>query len=277
MYTVRLSAFGDEAAADLMDQMDVLENNGIHHIELRGVWGKNVLSLNDDEVNRVRKEMDDRGFKVSSIGSPIGKVGINDDWDKHLKNYERIVEIAKALNTRYIRLFSFFIPKGEEPSTYRAQVMEHMKVFADIAGRAGLIAVHENERDIYGDTGVRCADILKTVDSPNLRAVFDSANYVQCGVRPLTDAYPLVKDYIEYIHIKDAVWGSGKVVPAGEGDGDVKEILRLVLENGFNNFLTVEPHLSFAGKFAGFSGPELFTHAVNALKGILDELGVKYE
>lgn len=273
---VLLSAFGDEAASELGEQMDVLESCGIRHIELRGVWGKNVLKLTGPEVGRVRSEMADRGFAVSAIGSPIGKVDVGNDWAAHRDSYLRAVDIASQLGTRYIRLFSFYIPEGRRAEEFRTPVMERMGEMAAIAARAGLVAVHENESGIYGDNAERCLDILKTVNSPSLRAVFDPANFLQCGVRPYEEALPALESYVEYMHIKDAIKGSGKVVPAGDGDGRIRDVVARLLDGGFCSFLTLEPHLAVAGRFSGFSGPDLFREAARALTGMLDELGVDY-
>ena len=126
--------------------------------------------------------------------------------------------------------------------------------------------LHENEKDIYGDIARRCYDILSAINSPKLRATFDPANFVQCGERTYPEAYTLLKDYVEYIHIKDALYKDNSVVPAGQGDGCVKEIIDALKEDGFSGFLSLEPHL---GNFAGFSNLE--TDLSNAPKELSDE------
>ncbi|MGQ9631729.1 MAG: sugar phosphate isomerase/epimerase family protein [bacterium] len=274
---VKLSAFADEIATDLKEQMDVLEREGVKFIELRGVWGKNVLDLTDEELNKIKGMLEERGFGISSIGSPIGKVGIEDDFEAHLVRFRRALEIAKSLNSKYIRIFSFYIPRGKDPADYRGEVMRRMKAMADIAGKEGIMLLHENEKEIYGDTGARCKDILDTVNSPNLRAVFDPANFVQVGVRPYEECYPLLKDYIEYMHIKDALLGSGRVVPAGKGDGKLVEIFRELKGRGYDGFASLEPHLAIAGRSSGFTGAELFKTAIDAFREVLKTVGMDYE
>ncbi len=273
---ITLTGFADEISADLEEQMDVLSSEGISHIEFRGVWNKNVLKLNDEEVAKVKERLDARGFKISSIGSPIGKIAITDDFAPHLEDFRRAVHLAHFFGAPYIRIFSFFIPEGEEPANYREEVMHRLKALTKIAEQENVTLLHENERHIYGDTGERCLDILRTCNSDRLRCAFDPANYVQCGVRPMTDAYPLVEPYVSYIHIKDAIMETKQVVPAGEGDGELRELIGALKERRYSGFMSLEPHLSAGGTFQGFSGPKLFVAAVQALKKLLNEAGLPW-
>lgn len=274
---VTLSAFGDEVSPDLNEQMDVLESEGVKHIELRGVWGKNVKDLTDTEVSQVKSAISARGFGISAIGSPIGKIGINDDFHTHLQDFLRCVDIANALGAKYIRIFSFYMPQGEDPAKYRNDVIGKLKIMRDIAKREGVILAHENERGIYGDIGDRCADIMHELMMDGACAIFDPANFVQCGQKPYEDAFSKLKGFVRYCHIKDAVMSDGRVVPAGEGDGDIKRILSELIASGFSGFLSLEPHLSVAEQSYGRTTPELFVTAARALKSILDEIGVAYQ
>ena len=269
-----LSGFGDEIAPDLMEQMDLMEGLGIKHIEVRGVWGKGVLDLSDDELLRVKSEMKLRGFAPSAIGSPIGKIKITDDFDEHMDRFRRAIFCAKALDAPYIRLFSYFIPEGDDPADYRDEVMLRMAAKAKLAEAEGVTCLHENERHIYGDIGTRCRDILETVNSPNLLGIFDPANYVQCGVKPLEDCWPEVARWTVYMHVKDSLWDK-TVTPAGEGDGQVEAILArmLPLARKQRVFLSLEPHLRHAGEMSGFSGADMFAKAADDLKKLLANLG----
>lgn len=273
---ITLTGFADEISPDLEIQLDVLASEGISHLELRGVWGKNVLQLTDEEAARVKERLDARGFRVSSIGSPIGKIQITDDFEPHLNDFRRAIELARYFGAPYIRIFSFFIPEGEDPAGYREEALSRMKQLAHLAEQENIMLLHENEKEIYGDNGERCLEILQACDSDKLRAAFDPANFVQCGVRPMSEAYPLVAPYIEYIHIKDALLDSGKVVPAGEGDGELRDLIGTLKQRGYNGFMSLEPHLSAAETFQGFSGPELFVVAVRALKGLLEESEIEW-
>lgn len=279
-----LSAFADEIDADLTTQMDVLDTHGIRYIEMRGVNGKNLTEYTLDDVKEIKKQLDKRGFKLSSVGSPIGKIKITDDFAPHLELFRHTMEIAKIMETRYIRMFSFYIPKNESPENYRDEVMDRWSRFVKAAEGTGLILLHENEKGIYGDTPERCLDLLKTMNGPNIKAVFDPANFVQCDVEVFPKAYELLKDYTVYMHIKDAVYSDHHVVPSGYGDGKVKEVLTSLYQSGFEGFLSLEPHL---GSFTGFAalepsspankmpegGPKQFAIAVEALKKILNVIG----
>lgn len=266
-----LSGFADEISPDLNVQLDALEELGIEYLELRGVWGKGVLDLTDDEIAKLKSEMDKRGIRVSAIGSPIGKIKINDPMGPHLKAFDRAMYLAEFFETPYIRMFSFFVPEGEADA-YRSQVMERLQALLDRAKGRPVVLLHENESHIYGDIPRRCLDILETLDSPQLRMTFDPANFVMNDVKPFDEAWPLLRDYVVYMHIKDGVMAEKRVVPAGKGDGQVPEILGALHARGYEGFTSLEPHLAKAGVFSGFSGPELFGVAVQALRDIIKEV-----
>jgi len=269
-----LSGFADEISPDLTVQLDTLTQLQVRYLELRGVWNKNVLALQDDELAQVRSALDSYGIGVSAIGSPIGKIQITDPFEPHLEDFKRAIQVAERLGSKYIRLFSFFVPEGEA-AAFRPQVMERLQALLDAAKGHPVTLLHENERHIYGDVPSRCLDILETLASPQLRMTFDPANFVICGVKPYAEGYDMLKDYIEYVHIKDALMDEKQVVPAGQGDGEVRELLGSLQQRGFDGFLSLEPHLAHAGEFSGFSGPDLFGVAVRALRGVLAELNAE--
>jgi sugar phosphate isomerase/epimerase len=264
-----LTGFADEISPDLDEQLDTLALESIRHMELRSVWNKNVLDLTDEELKQVRSAASNRGIGVSSIGSPIGKVPVTDPFGPHLQRFRRALRVANTMGAPYVRVFSFFIPDGHEPGIYRDEVLERMSVLANEARRAGITLLHENEKGIYGDTPGRCAEILSGVYSTALRAAWDSANFVQCGVRPHTEGYELLRPYLEYVHVKDALAGSGRVVPAGEGDGEIEETVSALRASGFDGYFSLEPHLASSGTHGGFSGPALFRKAAGAFKDLL--------
>jgi sugar phosphate isomerase/epimerase len=275
--TVVLSGFADEISDELDRQLEVLAEQGIRHLELRSVWSVNVADLDDQQVGRVRRALDGAGVTVSAIGSPIGKIPVDAPIGPELDRLRRIADIAGALGTSLVRVFSFFIPAGRAPEDFRGAVLDRMAALAGIAEERGLVLAHENEKEIYGDVPARCLEIIRAVGSPALRATFDSANFVQCGVAaPHDEAYPLLAPYLEYLQVKDALAATGAVVPAGAGDGQVRQTLAALDDAGFAGFVSLEPHLAVAGRFGGFSGPEDFARAARALKGLLDGLGMSW-
>ncbi len=274
--TFVLSGFADEISPDPAAQLAVLAAESISHLEFRGAWSTNVADLDDAHLASFRAAIDDAGVKVSAIGSPIGKIGISEAFEPEKERMRRIAEIAHELGTNLVRVFSFFIPAGERPERYRQQVIDRLAALTEIAAESDLILAHENEKLIYGDTPERCADLITTIGSPALRATFDAANFVQCGVRPHTDGFDLLRPYLEYVQIKDALAETGEVVPAGQGDGEVRETLAALNEDGYDGYLSLEPHLAAAGQFGGYSGPDGFRTAARALKDLLVDLNADW-
>jgi sugar phosphate isomerase/epimerase len=271
---VKLSGFADEISQDLDVQLDTLQELGIKYFEFRGVWGKNVLGLDKDELDRVKAEIGRRGICVSAIGSPIGKAPIDADFDEYKELVQHAIDVATHMETPYIRMFSFYC---NDLDADRSEVMQRIQAMVDMAAAAGVTMLHENEKGIYGEQPDRCQDLHQTITGQYFRATFDPANFVQAGVKPFDDAYPLLKPYIAYYHIKDAVMSEGRVVPAGQGDGQVRQVLAAAQASAYDGFLSLEPHLQVAGHSTGFTGPELFGTAVQALCAILDDLGIPYE
>lgn len=270
-----LSAFGDEIDPNIKIQMDVLERYNIKYIEIRGVDGKNISQHTISEVKEIKKQLDERGFKISAIGSPIGKKGISEDFGPQLDLFKHVLEIAKLLETPYIRIFSFYIPKGEDPAIYRSQVMQKLDQFITLAKKFNVVLLHENEKNIYGDTAKRCLDLLKTMNSNYFKATFDPANFIQCNIETYPYAYNLLKNYIVYMHMKDATNDASlldrKVVPSGYGDGKIKEILQELHNKGFEGFLSIEPHL---GAFQGLANLKLDSKVNNLLEGRIRKFDV---
>jgi sugar phosphate isomerase/epimerase len=264
-----LTGFADEISPELEEQLETLAQESISYMELRSVWNTNVLDLTDDQLHRVKSAATERGIRISSIGSPIGKVPVTEPFGPHLERFRRALHAADVMESPYVRVFSFFIPEGQEPEQYREEVLDRMGILAGEAEDSGVTLLHENEKDIYGDVPNRCVHILAGVGSPALRAAWDAANFVQCGVRPYKEGYASLRPYVEYVHVKDALSGSERVVPAGEGDGQLPETLSALRASAFDGFFSLEPHLASVGTYSGFSGPELFSKAAGAFKELL--------
>jgi sugar phosphate isomerase/epimerase len=274
--TVVLSGFADEISPDPDEQLSTLAAESITHLELRSAWSVNVADFTAGQLSAFRGALDRAGVRVSAIGSPIGKIPLEAPLGPELDRMRRIADIAGEVGTAIVRVFSFFIPPGEPPEQHREQVIDRMAALAQIASERGLVLAHENEKQIYGDTPDRCRDLITAVDSPALRATFDAANFVQCGVRPFSQGYGPLRPYLVYLQVKDALATTGEVVPAGQGDGQVRPTLAALRDSGFEGFVSLEPHLAQAGRYGGFSGPEGFARASRALKSILNELAISW-
>lgn len=237
-----LSAFADEASSKLDEQIEALERENIRMIELRGVDGVNCADLTTEEAVQIEKKLSAHHIRLSALGSPYGKIGILDPFEEHLSKLEKSMEVCKILHCDKIRMFSFYMPEGEEPKKYRDEVFSRLEKMIEVAEKAGVLLVHENEKGIYGDTDDRCMDLYNHFGG-RLGVAFDPANYVQCGVDP-KEAYLKQKETITYFHMKDALFADGSVVSVGNGDGSVPFILKDVNESRPGQvILTVEPHL----------------------------------
>ena len=223
----KLSAFADEVADGFLEQVKYLAAERVGYIEIRFVNKKNIMDLTDDELNVAKKQMTDYGLKVSAIGSPIGKVKIDEPFGPHLDKFKHAVELALFFEAPYIRMFSYYAPEGQNIDDYRDQVMKRMAAKVEIIKNIDVIMVHENETDIYGHTAENCVDIVKTINSPKLRLVYDPGNFVwgQKTTDNVTTCWPLMKPYVSHIHIKD--WKVGEDIGSipGEGDGQIRELL----------------------------------------------------
>ena len=261
---------------------------GMKYVCLRTINGKSIAKYTVSEAEKkLVPALKEAGIGVSSLGSPIGKVNIDDDaaFETQLRQLDTLCKICKLLDCKYIRVFSFFVPQDKDPAIYKDKVLSKLRQFVEIAEKHKIILLHENEKDIYGDIASRCRIIFDEIKSDYLKAAFDSANFVQCGENAL-EAYELLKDKVIYIHIKDALKDGGENVVCGTGDGQIPEVLRCAFENGYNGFLTLEPHLvlfssmkSLEGalkfkKAKAKNGADGYTKQYNALCEILNSLDI---
>jgi sugar phosphate isomerase/epimerase len=269
-----LSGFGDEIDADPAIQLSVLRALGARHIEVRSAWDTNVVELSGEQLDRLAVLLRRHDMAVSAIASPVGKVDVFDDPDAELDRLRRAVAAAHRLDARYIRLFSFYRPPGVPAEAVRDRVLARMHGFAELARREGVVLLHENEKEIYGDIPARVLDVLESVGSEALRLAWDSANFVQVGVRPFTDGYAMLRPHLEYLQVKDAIAGTAAVVPAGAGDGELRETLAALRDDGYRGFVSLEPHLALQHGLGGFSGPAEFGRAARAFTALTAALGI---
>ena len=273
-----ISAFGDEIASDLETQLQVLNELKIPCLELRAVWGQNVLLLSDEQVAQVRALCDGHGVTISAIGSPIGKSPIEAPVETEVQNLRRLIEIARQLGTNNIRIFSFH-PPGDSASvdydSYVDSAIDRIRRLAAVAEAEGITLLLENEKGIVGDTLDRCVKLVEAIESPHLVFLWDPANFVQVGEARITErGWPLLSSRVGYVHIKDCTL-SGSVKAAGEGDGQVPELLTRLVSDGYQGMLALEPHLAIAAHSSGFSGPDGMAYAVEALRAVMHNVGAK--
>ena len=270
----KLSGFGDEIDPDPAVQIAVLQALGARHIEVRSAWGVNIVDLDESQLTQLAAVVRERGMSVSAVASPIGKVDVSLPVEHEVGRLQRAIRAADVLETPYIRIFSFFRDENLSAEDIRDDVLVLMAALARTAEAAGVTLVHENEKDIYGDIPARVLDVIESVGSDRLRIAWDNANFVQVGVRPFTDGYAMLRPHLEYLQLKDALAATGEVVPVGEGDGELRETLTALRDDGYAGFASLEPHLADVNALGGFSGPEAFGRAGRALRTLTDEIGV---
>lgn len=276
---LKLCAFADEADPTIDGQIEALKENDISLLEIRVADNKNISSVTLDEAREIKRKLDSVGISVWSLGSPAGKIDINDDFDKEIEQFKRMLEAGAILDAKCMRLFSFYGTNAQQE--YHSDVCEKLNKYVELCKPYGIIPCHENEKDIYGEDAAHCLEILKAV--PGLKAVFDPANFVQAGQDTLI-AWEMLKDYVYYMHIKDAD-ADGKIVPPGWGIGHLPEILTDFAALG-GYVLTLEPHLrgfvgldslengntkSNIGSINFSDNRESFTFAANSLKKVLSD------
>jgi len=273
----KLSAFADEVTEDFRCQVEFLAKEKVGYIEPRFINRKNIMDLNPSELKEARKMIRDHGLRVSAIGSPIGKVRLDEPFEPHLDKFKHAVELAQFFETPFIRMFSYYAPQGRDIDDYRDQVMERMAAKVQVVEGTDVTMVHENEAHIYGHTAENCADLVETIGSDRLRLAYDPANFVwgEKITNNVEVCWPVMKRYVVHIHIKDWKLGSADIgsLP-GQGDGQIKELLAALAAVNYDGCMTMEPHLKTGGQFGGSTGPELFSKAIAAVRELADEVGL---
>jgi len=274
----KLSAFADEVTEDFRAQVEFLAKEKVGYIEPRFINRKNIMDLNKSELNEAKKLIQDHGQKVSAIGSPIGKVRLDEPFGPHLDKFKHAVELAQFFETPFIRMFSYYAPEGKNIDEYRDQVMERMASKVEVVRDVNVTMVHENEANIYGHTAQNCVDMVETIGSPKLALAYDPANFVwgEQMTNNVEVCWPVMKPHVVHIHIKDWKLGSKDIgsMP-GEGDGQIKELLAELAAMKYDGCMTMEPHLQTGGQFGGSTGPELFSKAIAAVRRLSDEVGLE--
>ena len=237
-----MSAFADEYSRVFDTQLAMLKEQGIDYLEPRFVDGINIAEFDSAGAKQIKEKLDANGIGISSIGSPLGKIKLSDDMDAHMEQVKRVCETANILDTKYVRMFSFYLHDGKTDKECRNEVIEAVGKMLDIADSAGVMMCHENEARIYGESPENCLDLLEAFGG-RLRCVFDMGNFVLDQHKPYPDGYQMLKPYIEYFHIKDSM-AKGAIVPPGCGEAHIEEILKEHIKDAQKDvFITLEPHL----------------------------------
>ncbi len=318
--SVILSAFADEAAASksVVEQFNALAAIGLQYYSVRfvdlGHGVKNVMKLTKTEVSELRHLQSAFGMNVATLGSPIGKVKLRNTNDgtknqfvpfqKYLgKEVRRACELAHALETKLIRGFSFYHPRGSDPHEHLSQAADQLGQIAEVCHREDLTFGLEVEANLVGQNGQLMAELHRQVNHPAMVTIFDGGNLVSQGFPPedVYAQYQAMKPSLGWMHIKDyrlpADQRPGEpieegalkhFVPADAGDTGHERILRDFAEviprlerklsrRGIPGVvLDLEPHVKGGGQFGGFSGPDGMGVALRSLLRVLDYVGIDY-
>ena len=256
MAKIIISGFYDEVSGDLNEQIKLAKSLGREYICPRTVNGKNIADYTAEEFKeKVLPVLQKEGIHFSSLGSPIGKVGIDNEsgFASQKKKLAELVKIAQMTDCKYIRMFSFHYGL-KKPEECFDKVVSRIKELIEIVKGSGVKLLHENEKEIYGDVPERVLQLYKAINDPeNFVLCYDASNYIQCGVDAKA-AFDMLKDYVVYYHIKDCS-SFGVEVPVGLGEGNYEYIMSELVARGYEGFMTLEPHTF---KYACFKLPVYF-------------------
>lgn len=276
----RITGFADEISTDPAVQIETLTGENIRYIEFRGVWGKNVLALSNDELRQYKKMLDDAGIKVSTIGSPVGKIRIDQPFPPELDRFRHSLDVADMMGAQWVRIFSYYPPEGGRRITeFRDEVLDRMAAKVEAAQGSPFKLFNENETELFGEEAENNLEIINHCGGPDkLAQCFDPANFVHEKLDPW-HAWQVLGPVTRYFHIKDITYPpEKKFKPAGQGDGRIPDILKDALTRfNYDGFVSLEPHLFAGGKMGGTTGPELYKTASQALKKVLEDIGADYE
>ena len=243
MIKATISGFYDEASFNINEQIALIKQLGEEYLCPRQIGKKTITNYTFAEFrDNIYPLLAKHNIKFSSIGSSLGKIRIDDEagYQKQLEQLKELIEICKLTNCKYIRIFSFF---GclIEPEKHLPQVIKKLNGFLELTKDTGIVLLHENEKEIYGDTPERVLQIYNALKDKGLQLIYDASNFIQCDIDPL-DAYNQLKEYVVYYHIKDCDASSKVEVPVGLGDGKYKEIFADLSKRNYQGFMTLEPH-----------------------------------
>lgn len=318
--SIILSAFADEVGGSqsALAQFSALAAMGLSYYSPRFIdisgERKHVMTLSKDELKTLKTMHADFGIHVTSIGSPIGKVKLLDQDDgshnrfvpfkKYLaEDVQTAIDRATFLETKLIRGFSFYHPRGTDPKAHIPQAVDQLGAIVEKCAKAGVVFGLEVEANLIGQNGKILAELAKKVKSPHMVLIYDGGNLSSQNMNVIEcfDEYAAMIPYLGWIHIKDyevdpSLPWTGVVdeerlknfVPANVGDSGHERILRDLRQHlpKINKrmqklgapglFLELEPHLKGGGQFGGFSGPDGLGVACRSLCKLLDYVEIDY-
>ncbi len=242
MPTWTLSAFADEAAAPLDEQIQALQKAGYRYLDPRNIDGTSIVDVTPEQAKGIKTKLDAANIKLQMFGSPIGKTDVTDDLQIELDRLDRLADIKDILDCTGVRMFSFYNKTQLDKDDFKSQVLDKLHRLRDHAAKVGLVLYHENESDIFGDHSDDVLTIAEALYDPDsFRLIYDFANYIRTGEDGWT-TWQKMKSKTQCFHFKDQK-STGEHVPMGQGDTDALRILKDAVDAGWEGPCTLEPHL----------------------------------
>jgi sugar phosphate isomerase/epimerase len=254
----RLGILTDEVSPNFDEALDWIAEQRLKHVEARVVDGRNVVTLDDAQVRDVRRRVEARGLYISAIASPLFKCALDpsrpvasgdrfgqqeEGVEAHFAKLERVIAIAKLLDAPRIRIFSFW--REQDPGRYHDEIVRHLKRAAAIAARAGVLLLVENEPSCNGGFAAEVAQIVRGVNAPAVKALWDPGNEAYGGREAFPSGYNHLKEVLAHVHLKDAYIGKDgapRCVPLGSGSVPWIAHFRALAADGYDGLFTIETH-----------------------------------
>jgi sugar phosphate isomerase/epimerase len=255
-----LGIISDEISTNLDEAADFIASYKLHGVELREIWGKNLMIAPQEDLERAKKVLAAHAIAVSDIASPIFKWNIPGEATKPNEKHDfalgrfteedadktllKSFELARFFGTKKVRIFTYW--RVAEPEKVYQRVVDRMGQAARLAQKNDIVLMVENEHECNVGTGKELGRLLRDVNSPALRGVWDPGNAVMLGETPYPDGYLAVKGMFPHMHIKDARKNpeTGKIVwaPVGGGTIDFKGQFEALHKEKYSGTMSLETH-----------------------------------
>ena len=258
-FTPKLGVITDELTEDFAKALDFISQHSLAYCEVREMWKKNLVNLSQEELERAKELIEKHHLRVSEIASPIFKyqmpgmpslhpnlgdtfkaADLTDNDTEPL--LERVFKLAPYFGTSKVRVFSYW--RVQEPEKAYPYIRDRLAKAAALAAQHKITLLLENETDCNVGTGKELGRMVREVNSPNLRAMWDPCNAVRLGEVPYPDGYRHVQGLFPHMHIKDIkkdpATGKYQYVPVGKGMIDYRGQFQALRDDGYDGTMSIE-------------------------------------
>lgn len=288
---LKLGTITDQVSMDLEHALQVIEELGIHYVEIHSLWGKTIENLSVAEAMRAEKMVWKHGLEVSNISATLflmchlteseAEVASFDDYfitkrgnyHEHLKALEYCIELCQIFGTDKIRVFGFRKEDPLDDETAIKMISEKLQDPVELVEKAGVTLILENCPHTYLQAGSQTGQVIERLNSKNLKALWDPGNAFRIGTIPYPDDYEKIREYVVHIHVKDLARENSdyQSVLLGEGEINYKEIIRKLMDDSYGGVVSLEPE--FGNKTAG--QVESSKQSLARIREILTSLGIQ--